>query len=130
MNRRSFGRAGECSAALYLESLGYEILGRNVYSGRDEIDIIAANSEYILFVEVKTRRQRPSERTPYGRPARAVTAEKQRHMIAAAWLYIHEHPDTVANRQPRLDVIEVYVDPSSDAYRVLDIEYFPGAVHR
>ena len=130
MNRRSFGRAGECSAALYLESRGFSILGRNVYSVRCEIDIIAVSTEYILFVEVKTRRQRPLEKSVYGRPARAVDSAKRRHMIDAARLYIHEHPDVIGNRQPRLDVIEVYADPSSEVYRVLDIEHFPGAVHR
>lgn len=121
---------GECSAALYLERLGFEIVGRNVYSGHDEIDIIAVDSEYILFVEVKTRRLRPGVSSPWGRPAAAVDRSKRQHMLDSAGRYISEHAENVGERQPRLDVIEVYVDPSREEYRVLDIEHFPGAVRR
>ena len=54
MDNRSFGRVGENSAALYLQEKGFNIIGRNVYVGRCEIDIIAENGDLLLFVEVKT----------------------------------------------------------------------------
>jgi len=49
------GKKGEDLAADYLRKKGYRILKRNWRSGRNEVDIIADNNEYIVFVEVKTR---------------------------------------------------------------------------
>ena len=49
------GRAGEEYAAKWLEEHGYHILEQNYHSRFGEIDIIAEDSQYIVFVEVKTR---------------------------------------------------------------------------
>jgi putative endonuclease len=130
MNKRSFGHVGENSAVLYLESHGFEIVGKNVYVGKCEIDIIAKSSDLIVFAEVKTRRQLPDKRSPYGRPASAVNFTKRKNMLDAAMRYLHENKEFCAELQPRIDIIEVYVDPSSSVYRVLDIKHFPNGVHR
>ena len=53
--KASHGRFGEDAAAQYLTDNGYTIKGRNVRFGRHELDIIAEDDEYIVFVEVKTR---------------------------------------------------------------------------
>lgn len=55
MTNEEAGRLGEESAASYLCGKGFHILGRNVHSGHLETDIIAANDQYIVFAEVKTR---------------------------------------------------------------------------
>ncbi len=130
MDRRSFGRVGENSAALYLKAQGYNIIGQNVYIGKCELDIIAENGELLLFIEVKTRRQLPDTRSIYGRPASAVDRKKREHLLAAAAGYLHENRESTSHLQPRIDIIEVYTDPASDVYRVLDIRHFPNAVHR
>lgn len=50
------GKAGEDYVAKYLKSKGFIILKRNWRDSRyGEIDIIAENRDYIVFVEVKTR---------------------------------------------------------------------------
>ena len=49
------GEYGEDLAILYLQKHGYEILGRNVRFGRDEIDIVACIGDEIVFAEVRTR---------------------------------------------------------------------------
>ena len=50
------GKKGEELVAAYLKSKGYIIVKRNWRDSRyGEIDIIAENSEYVVFVEVKTR---------------------------------------------------------------------------
>ena len=54
-DKAALGARGEELAAGYLRQHGYTIRDRNWRSGRTEIDIIAENSEYIVFVEVKTR---------------------------------------------------------------------------
>ena len=48
------GRAGEESAATYLEKKGMKILERNFRSRTGEVDIIALDGETIVSVEVKT----------------------------------------------------------------------------
>ncbi|MBR6807474.1 MAG: YraN family protein [Clostridia bacterium] len=130
MNKRSFGHIGENSAAIYLEGLGFEIVAKNFYVGKFEIDLIAKNSDLLVFAEVKTRRQYPDRHSPYGRPAAAVNYTKRKNMIDAALRYIHENKEFCLELQPRLDIIEVYVDPDDVAYRVLEIKHFPNAVHR
>ena len=49
------GEKGEQAAADFMKNKGYKILKRNWTKHRHEIDIIAENEEYIIFVEVKTR---------------------------------------------------------------------------
>src|SRR5207248_9605576 len=50
------GHLGECLAALYLESRGYGVLGRNLRRGRHELDILAEQGDFLVAVEVKWRR--------------------------------------------------------------------------
>ena len=55
-NRR-MGAFWERQAAEYLEQKGYQILERNFCSYFGEIDIIARQGDYLVFVEVKYRRE-------------------------------------------------------------------------
>ena len=52
------GKWGEDLAAKYLEEKGYTIVERDWKSGRRDIDIIALDDDVVVFVEVKTRRNR------------------------------------------------------------------------
>jgi putative endonuclease len=56
--RRALGLRGEQLAAEHLRRLGYDVLARNVRTRHGEIDIIARDGSVLVFVEVKTRRQR------------------------------------------------------------------------
>ena len=76
------GRAGERAAAAYLESLGYEVIGRGFKARRGEIDIICRRRDELVLVEVKTRSS-----DAFGTPAEAVNAAKQRALRAAAAEY-------------------------------------------
>lgn len=67
---------GEDAAARYLKKKGYKITARNYRTPHGELDIIAENKEYIVFVEVKTRNARSDRK--YGRPADAVDGTKKR----------------------------------------------------
>lgn len=129
MSTKTLGRMGEESAALYLVKNGYEILGRNVYIGHYEMDIIAKNDTHLIFAEVKTRRARPGIHTGYGRPADAVDRRKQDCLMRAARLYLHAHASEYPTLIPNIDVIEVYADPQSDIYHVLEIRHFKNAVN-
>ena len=129
MSTKTLGRLGEESAALYLVKNGYEILGRNVYIGHYEMDIIAKNDTHLIFAEVKTRRARPGIHTGYGRPADAVDRRKQDCLMRAARLYLHAHASEYPTLIPNNDEIEVYADPRSDIYHVLEIRHFKNAVN-
>ena len=125
---RELGNWGEDQAAKHLEKQGFRTVARNVFVGRKEIDIIARGRGMILFVEVKTRRQIPDMGSPYGRPATAVNAKKRENLRYAVRGYLFSHREECEGLQPRIDVIEVYADPSKTKNRVLEIKHFPNAV--
>ena len=116
------GDIGEEAACRFLKKRGYKILERNYIEAGHEIDIIAQNHEYIVFVEVKTRSY--SENSYEDRPAAAVTPKKQRSIISAAGIYAAANK---GERKLRLDVIEVYLDNDGT---VKGIEHIEGAFNR
>lgn len=97
--RHLFGSAGESAAAAFLKRNGYRILGQNYSCRFGEIDLIARTGRYIVFVEVKSRRD---ER--YAQAREFVTTAKQQRVIKAAMLWLQQNPTDL---QPRFDVIEV-----------------------
>lgn len=101
---RLIGNRGERKAASYLRKNGYKIKERNYVSLDTEIDIIAENRDYLVFVEVKTRTEKDGEEAP--RPALAVTAEKQRKILNCAKFYSRFEK---SNKMLRFDIIEVLI---------------------
>jgi len=126
MNTRAFGKQGEDAAAHYLEEKGYTVLGRNVMVGRDEIDIVAENDAFLVFAEVKTRRQNPDAPSPFGVPADAVDEGKEAHLIKSAEGYLALHP---SEKSPRIDVIEVYA-AEEDGFCCLAVRHYENAVKK
>ena len=121
--RRVTGNFGEGEAARLLKKKGYKILAKNHVEGDGEIDIIAADSEFTVFVEVKTRKygvDNPAE----PRAASSVTPEKQRRIIKAAKTYLAYNP---TDKKVRFDVIEVYYDTEGAKKRVREINHLEGA---
>ncbi len=118
LSKKKIGSLGEELAALYIRMRGYKILERNYNVPRvGELDIVAEDSEYLCFVEVRLRSRRD-----FGTPAETVTREKRRRLIRAAQCYIlHKNME---NRCVRFDVAEVYggkiprVNLIKDAFRV------------
>lgn len=109
------GKAGENFTAGWLERQGFQIVARNFHSRYGEIDIIAEDEKYIVFVEVKTRK--------YGAMVsalEAITREKQRKILLTAETYLLKSPSTL---QPRFDVATV-----STLHGVPEeLQYFPNA---
>lgn len=75
---------GEEVAVEYLRDLGYVILERDWHSGHRDIDIIARDNEYVVFVEVKTRRN-----IDFGTPEQAVDWKKRRNLRRAIIHYVN-----------------------------------------
>src|SRR5512133_870266 len=116
-DRAGIGIRGEDLAAGYLRQKGFTIRERNWNSGRTEIDIIAENAEYIIFVEVKSRSAGFS--VP---PAEAVSVPKQRTIIFAAANYIDTHqPD----KETRFDIITVIFMGSENEIEHIENAYYP-----
>jgi len=80
------GRSGEEVAANYLCSLGYQIYGRNVRLGHDEIDILAFDptDHVLVFAEVKTRSKFDQDFTPL--LDLTVSKKKKLRRSARSWI--------------------------------------------
>ena len=95
MNTTEIGRYGEKLAARFLRKNGFKILETNKHQSHNELDIIAANKEWLLFVEVKTRSVSSDLYCAYGSPASAVDHRKQARTVRAAQDYLLTHQKTV-----------------------------------
>ncbi len=93
------GQKGEDLAAEYLKKASFKILFRNWKWGKHEIDIIAENKDFIIFTEVKTRKEDYQMH-----PVTAVTREKQKSIILAAEGYIRKFN---IDKESRFDIITV-----------------------
>ena len=122
LSKKDIGAHGEALAAKFLRRNGYRIIGRNVRCGHKELDLIAQDRTYILFVEVKTLTfDDPAEIER--RPSGAVDREKRKNTAEAARSYLRAHPN---KRCPRLDVIEVYLDRAKPK-KPLKLHHIPAA---
>ncbi|WP_434311698.1 YraN family protein [Hominifimenecus sp. rT4P-3] len=86
MNQREVGGRFEEQAAAYLQEQGIQILERNFRCRIGEIDLVAKEGEYFLFVEVKYRGS-----SRFGRPEEAVNPRKQKKICQVAQAYLQRH---------------------------------------
>ncbi|MBQ6469470.1 MAG: YraN family protein [Lachnospiraceae bacterium] len=86
MNKRKIGSQFEQLTARYLESQGYRILETNFRCRQGEIDIIARDGIYLVFLEVKYRGDKES-----GDPMEAVDRKKQKKIVRTAKYYLYQH---------------------------------------
>ena len=78
----------------------YTIAAANYRCRFGEIDLIAENRKYLIFVEVKLRKN-----ARFAEAMEFVDAKKQERIRQTAELYLAEHE---TQKQPRFDVIEIY----------------------
>ncbi len=104
--RQILGARGEKAAARYLRRRGYKILLRNFRSGKAEVDLVARDKDWLVFVEVKTR-----ETEQFGAPSEAVDRDKQRNLSKAALDYLR----LLGNPRIhfRFDIVEVLIADGS-----------------
>lgn len=121
-SRRSLGRAGESIACDYLEKKGFSVTRRNYTVKGGEVDIIAEDDKYIIFVEVKTRSAGYSIKK-YGRGAAAVNENKKEHFVFAVKSYLRAFP---SEKKPRIDVIEITLESGDDCVAA-SISHYPNA---
>lgn len=100
--RHILGQKGEDIAVKYLENIRYKILERNFMCRQGEIDVIALDKDYIVFIEIKSRTN-----TDYGLPSESVTKKKIEHILKAARYYLYIR--NLEHQNVRIDAIEVYI---------------------
>jgi len=97
------GNCGEFAACKYLISKGCDIISRNYSSLCGEIDIIFKDNEYLVFCEVKSRKN-----SDYGTAAMFVDFSKINKITKTALDYITKN--NINDQDIRFDIIEVYDD--------------------
>ena len=112
MNTKDIGNLGEKKAVRFLKKNGYRIIERNKHESHNEIDIIASNLQFVVFVEVKTRTVNSNDDISFGYAASAVTLGKQERTIKGARSFMSSNPKKFKNKMIRFDVIEIYLDKS------------------
>ncbi len=125
-DKKTVGIFGEEYTAKYLKKKKKcKILARNKTMGHLEADIIAYDKEFIIFVEVKTRRVDKNNLT---RPADAVNYEKRTNLLKFAYAYCKTLPLKLKSKTPRIDVCEVLVVPEKNKLKVCEFNYIENAV--
>lgn len=111
------GARGEQIAADYLLTKNYLILETNWRFGHLEVDIIAANEEMLVLVEVKTRKS-----NVFGDPEEFVGLAKQKNLIRAASIYLER---TGITKEVRFDIISVILDQGIESVKHLEDAFKP-----
>ena len=97
------GSIGENLALQYLRKQKYKIICTNYTNFLGEIDIIAKDKNFLVFVEVKSR-----STLEFGRPSEAVDARKQNKIREVATYYLKQNK--LFDSPCRFDVVEVLGD--------------------
>lgn len=99
------GKYGELQVAIFLRKKKWNIVAGNYSCRFGEIDLIATDSKYLAFIEVKTR-----DAGAYGLPREFVDKMKQDRIIKTAQHFLMKFQFDL---QPRFDVVEVYMKDNS-----------------
>jgi putative endonuclease len=103
---QKFGFKGEEIATSYLVNKGYIIRHRNWRMHHIELDIIAENNDFIVVVEVKTRKN-----DVFCHPSDAVNYTKIKHIVNATQSYIFKYN---IMKDVRFDIISIISLPNGD----------------
>ena len=105
------GAWGEALAAEYLRKKHYEIVAAGYRSRFGEIDLIAKNRRFLVFVEVKLRKS-----GDFAKAMEYVDRRKQDKIRITASQYLSQN---LTDLQPRFDVIEIYAPEGTSTRKPL-----------
>ena len=94
------GAWGEATAAEYLRKKHYKLEAAGFHCRYGEIDLIARNRKYLVFVEVKLRKS-----DQFAQAREFVDFYKQNRIKTTAEYYLSRYPTKL---RCRFDVIEIY----------------------
>lgn len=117
MTTKEIGDFGERAACRYLKKHGLKILCRNYRMRGGELDIVAQEGDVIVFVEVKTRKNRD-----FGNPCEFVSAAKQEKLIKTAYQFLG-----CDDAYMRFDIVEVLYTARFGIPSVTEINHIQNA---
>ena len=115
MKRRDTGILGEKLAQDFLRKQGYLILETNYRCSEGEVDIIANHGEFLIFVEVRTKRS-----FQQGSPEESITPAKMERLRTVTAHYLQAHHDLPSSW--RIDVVAIELDRNNKPLRIELIE--------
>ena len=112
----TIGKLGEDIAVKYLENHDYKILSRNYRKPWGEIDIVAQQSDELVFVEVKTQNQGFE-----WRPEENVTRHKKRQLSKIINTYLKERK-VYGETNFRVYVLGIIINQDTQAAQIEHIQ--------
>jgi putative endonuclease len=118
--RQELGALGERLAGEHLRRRGFEIVERNFRTRFGELDIVAFDGRVLAFCEVKTRRLRPGQGSPFD----AIRGRKRSQVRKMATVWLRDRRNRPYAQELRFDAIGVTFDLSGE---LVGIEHLEGA---
>ena len=119
MKRRDTGILGEKLARDFLRKRGYRIREANYRCPEGEIDLIAQHKDYLVFIEVRTKRS-----LEFGSPEESITPAKRERLRTVASRYQQTHSNLP--QLWRIDVVAIELDQKGKPSRIELIENAVG----
>jgi putative endonuclease len=119
MRRKDTGILGEKIASEYLKKRGYHIKEANYRCKEGEIDLIAQHKDYLVFIEVRTKKS-----LAFGTPEESITAAKREKLRTLADQYLQTHDNLP--QLWRIDVVAVELNSKGKPSRIELIENAVG----
>lgn len=112
------GKLGETKAAEYLSEKGYEIIERNYRTKFSEIDIVAKQNDFLVFVEVRSK-----SNEDFGTPEETIDHNKINKISKNAEHYIASHN---YDGRARIDAICIVFSDYGDLLRLSHYDNITG----
>ena len=106
MTSVEIGRAAEDAALCHLEGAGLDLITRNYRIRAREIDLIMSDTNTLVFIEVRYRRN-----TRFGTGLESVTAAKTARIVRTASAYLQTTRQS--DRNCRFDIVSITGKPGS-----------------
>ena len=100
-HHNKLGKDGELIAFMFLQKEGFSILKTNWNFQKSEVDIIAQDDSFLVFIEVKTRGSKK-----FGKPEDAIDKKKISLYKDAAEGYLEQYP---TDAEIRFDVMSIVI---------------------
>ena len=121
MQKKQIGNSGEQYCVDFLKQNGYEILEKNYHSPYGEIDIIAKQGKYLVFLEIKTRTKDSVDHAKWD-----ISLSKQKKITKTAMCFLMNY-NNLEIMEYRFDVIIVKnheINHFIDAFQPPDVGDF------
>jgi len=115
LNSKEKGNFGEFLAQKYLEKKGYKIIDKNFSTRFGEVDLIAIDGNYIVFIEVRMRSRSAYE------PEESISIHKVKKIIKTAQIFLYKKKINSLN--VRFDVISIMDNKIKHIQNAFDMDF-------